>query len=412
MPRAPARRARQREGDAGSSDAVSPSPSGEGPQGACRAGSLARLGKTGRRGRPEKADGRLGQATRSGSTTPPIPEPRGSEAASTRPSGRRWTAWTLAVCVLTRMVWPRRSSSARGLGREGVGLGLQPVGEPLVVEARAVEGGLQGVAVHEQVEQHLDDVGGDARAAAAAQGVGLVPLPGDHRRHRGEHPLAGRHGVGLPLDQPEEVGLARGGGEVVHLVVEEEARAGHPEPAAEEVVEGGGEGHQVAVARRRPRGGSSRCRRPRACRGPAAARRARACTWAEGVACWRSIPAARWAIQAGSRSWAAVAWVVAGSPSRKRSAKARRKASARRWSRSAPKRGSLAQPSRSSIPRVWPRMMPPEEGSGIVASFQPKASRVSGSPPDRLVGGEVGGGEHAAVARARPPRPRRRPGRW
>jgi hypothetical protein len=135
-----------------------------------------------------------------------------------------------------------------GLGGERVGLGFQAVGEPLVMEARAVERGLERVAVDQQVEQHLNHLGGDPRAAAAAEGVGLAPLPGDHRRHRGEHPLSRRHGVGLPLHQPEEVGLARRGGEVVHLVVEEEPGARHPEAAAEELVEGGGEGDQVAVA--------------------------------------------------------------------------------------------------------------------------------------------------------------------
>src|SRR5436853_591390 len=129
---------------------------------------------------------------------------------------------------------------------EGVGLGLDPVGQPLVVEPRAVEGGLQGVA----------PLPGTAAAAAGA-------APGQD------------------------------------------------------------------------------------------------CTWAEGVAWRESISAARRAIQAGARSWASVALVVAGSPSRKRSAKDRRSASASMWSRSAPKRGSFSQPSFSSMPRVWPRTPPP-----------------------------------------------------
>ncbi len=134
-----------------------------------------------------------------------------------------------------------------GFGSESVGLGLEPVGEPLVMEPRPVEGGLQRIVVHQQVQQHLDGVAGDAGAAPAAQGVGLLALPGDHRAHRGEHSLAGTDGIGLALDQAEEVGPARSGGKIVHLVVEEEAGAGHPEATAIETVQGSGERHEVAV---------------------------------------------------------------------------------------------------------------------------------------------------------------------
>ena len=47
----------------------------------------------------------------------------------------------------------------------------------------------------------------------------------DGGRHGGERALAGGDGVGGALDEAEAVGRAGLGGEVVHLVVEQEAEA-------------------------------------------------------------------------------------------------------------------------------------------------------------------------------------------
>jgi hypothetical protein len=60
--------------------------------------------------------------------------------------------------------------------------------------------------------------------------------------------LPGLDGVRLALHQPELVRHPRLGGEVVHLVVEQEPGAGHGDQVAVERVDGGGHGHRVAAA--------------------------------------------------------------------------------------------------------------------------------------------------------------------
>ncbi|MEI2686728.1 MAG: hypothetical protein V9G14_11160 [Cypionkella sp.] len=51
-----------------------------------------------------------------------------------------------------------------------------------------------------------------------------LAVPDDNgRAHRTQGPLSGRDGIGLALHQPEKIGGARLDGEIVHLVVEEEA---------------------------------------------------------------------------------------------------------------------------------------------------------------------------------------------
>ena len=64
--------------------------------------------------------------------------------------------------------------------------------------------------------------------------------------HGGERALAGGDGVGGALDEAEHVGDADLGGEVVHLVVEEEAEAVDGDAGAEAAVEGVGAGDGVA----------------------------------------------------------------------------------------------------------------------------------------------------------------------
>ena len=65
--------------------------------------------------------------------------------------------------------------------------------------------------------------------------------------HRTRRTLAGLDGVLLPLDEPEEIGDAGLRGEVVHLVVEEEAGVAGDHPGAEAGVDGVGHRHRVAV---------------------------------------------------------------------------------------------------------------------------------------------------------------------
>jgi hypothetical protein len=68
----------------------------------------------------------------------------------------------------------------------------------------------------------------------------------DGGRHAAEHALAGRDGVGSAAHQPVGIGHAGFGREVVHLIVQQEARAGHYHFAAVGTIQGRGAAHGVA----------------------------------------------------------------------------------------------------------------------------------------------------------------------
>ena len=68
----------------------------------------------------------------------------------------------------------------------------------------------------------------------------------DRRRHRRKRTFARRDRVGRTLDEPEHVRRSRFAGEIVHLVVEQHARAGGDETAAEAVVQRVGDVDRVA----------------------------------------------------------------------------------------------------------------------------------------------------------------------
>ena len=69
----------------------------------------------------------------------------------------------------------------------------------------------------------------------------------DRGRHAGERALAGGHGVCFRTDQAKGIGHAGLDGEVVHLVVEENAGAGDHDLRAEGRIDRGGAGDPVAV---------------------------------------------------------------------------------------------------------------------------------------------------------------------
>ena len=104
--------------------------------------------------------------------------------------------------------------------------------------------------MHQAVEQHLQHRGDDAAAAGAAGGQPGALVGPEHQRggHRTEGPAAGGDGVLCPLAQAVGIGGTGLGREVVHLVVEQEARPRHRDAIAIGGVEGGGERHQAAVA--------------------------------------------------------------------------------------------------------------------------------------------------------------------
>src|SRR5690606_30136780 len=67
-------------------------------------------------------------------------------------------------------------------------------------------------------------------------------------RHGTEHALARLDLVGLSTDQTIHIGRARFGREVIHLVVEQEARTWHHDAVAVAAVQGSGDGHGIAVS--------------------------------------------------------------------------------------------------------------------------------------------------------------------
>ena len=73
------------------------------------------------------------------------------------------------------------------------------------------------------------------------------------RRHRRKRPLARSGRVGVAADQAEGVGRAGLGGEIVELVVEQDAGAVGDEADAVAEIQRVGVGDRVAVASRRSR---------------------------------------------------------------------------------------------------------------------------------------------------------------
>src|SRR5205085_3843069 len=114
------------------------------------------------------------------------------------------------------------------------------VRQPLMVYARRVNGLLY---VHVEVYDVRDDLKNrvdDRRAARTSDGEPerAVLAQDEGRRHRRERSLARRDGVALALYESEHVRRAGLRGEVVHLVVHQNARALHHDLRAEAVVQG------------------------------------------------------------------------------------------------------------------------------------------------------------------------------
>ncbi len=136
------------------------------------------------------------------------------------------------------------------VGGQPVALVAQLVGQVLVVQAG---GGGRGGCIHPEIDHIRDDLRdrGDDRGAAWRAGDEAhltVRIQDDRRGHRGEHPLAGGDGVGGALHEAELVRHAGLGGEVVHLVVEQEPRTFHRHDVPVERVDRGGHGDGIAGA--------------------------------------------------------------------------------------------------------------------------------------------------------------------
>ncbi len=136
---------------------------------------------------------------------------------------------------------------AHGIRAESF-LDPQFVRQPLVMHARGDRGFGDVHAVVDDVEQDLQHGGDDAAAAGAAGDQQQLAIPEDEGRcHRTERALAGADRVGVAADQPISVRYPRFGGEVVHLVVEQDAGTGGDNAGAIAKIQGIGHGDGVAV---------------------------------------------------------------------------------------------------------------------------------------------------------------------
>ncbi len=119
---------------------------------------------------------------------------------------------------------------------------------PLVVVAGLGEGSGQWKVEVEDAEEGEDDLGDDGRAAGGAEGEDRLAFTQDEGgAHAGERAFAGGDGVGFLAEETEVVGHPWLEGEVVHLVVEDDAGAGDDDFGAERSVDGGGAGDPVAL---------------------------------------------------------------------------------------------------------------------------------------------------------------------
>src|SRR5438309_952847 len=135
-------------------------------------------------------------------------------------------------------------------GGEAAALVEDDVRQRLLVHARRRDRLRERHAVVHHVHDDLIHAVDDGRPARRPEHheQPAVASQHDRRRHRRQHALVRRDGVGVALDQAIHVRLSRRGGEVVHLVVQKEAGARHRDRAAEAAVQRGGD-----------RGGVARC---------------------------------------------------------------------------------------------------------------------------------------------------------
>ena len=124
---------------------------------------------------------------------------------------------------------------------------VEAVGQVLVVEAWCVGCLLDVEVVVDGADDVVGDGGDDGGTTGGAENEGEFAMVGeDGGGHGGEWTLAGADGVGGALDEAVGVGDANFAGEVIHLVIEEEAQAFDGDAGAEASVEGVGAGDGVA----------------------------------------------------------------------------------------------------------------------------------------------------------------------
>src|ERR1044071_2291756 len=104
-------------------------------------------------------------------------------------------------------------------------LKTETVGRPLMVNARRPDSPFGWHPPEERVDERLHRAADDERATRSAcyGGDAVLLVEHDSGRHARERALAGLGQVALRLTQSECIGLSSPCGEVVHLVVEDEA---------------------------------------------------------------------------------------------------------------------------------------------------------------------------------------------
>src|ERR1051325_9144776 len=119
-----------------------------------------------------------------------------------------------------------------------------------MMNARRVDGLLEVHVEIYDVDDHLKPGIDDTRPTGRAEGEPQrsVFAQDDGRRHRRERAFAGRNRVALALYQAELVGRSRLGREIIHLVIEQDARALGCHAGAVIVIQRVGVGNGVSVA--------------------------------------------------------------------------------------------------------------------------------------------------------------------
>src|SRR5216683_77027 len=117
---------------------------------------------------------------------------------------------------------PHLIEQPRRVGRQREGFGIDGVREPLVVDARRIDGFGEVHVMIDDIGDRLEGDSDDPRTARTADDhEDLAVAQGNGRAHRAQWPLARSDRIGCTLDEAKHVRYARLRGEVVHLVVEE-----------------------------------------------------------------------------------------------------------------------------------------------------------------------------------------------
>ena len=160
---------------------------------------------------------------------------------------------------------PHLDQRVQGTGQKAAALVAERIRQRLMVYSWRGHGIGQ---LHVVVDHVRDDVVRHGNDAGSARGADdheqfTVRVEDDAGSHGREHTFTRRDRVGFTLHQAVAVGSAGCGREVVHLVIEQEARAGHGHVAAVTVVQGRGGAYRVAVGidHRIVGGGASRPKR-------------------------------------------------------------------------------------------------------------------------------------------------------